>query len=176
MAPSARRHRAGRAATSRGQALVEFAFVAPLVFLVVVGIFEGARYVFFQQVLNRAAQEGARYAIVHGADSTCPSGPMPEGKTNPCDAGGDHVKGAVREAALGIAGVGDIVVFDPVWTARGSISPPQPGDTSTGHNGRGEYVTVFVDFSFEPIFKQMLDTSFIPDLFIRAESTLVVNN
>ena len=169
------RHSA-RGPGSVGQALVEFALVAPIVFLVFIGLFEGARYVFFQEVLNRSAQEGARYAIIHGADSTCPSGPMPGGRTNHCDPGGDRVKTAVRDAALGIAAVGDLIVFDPVWTARGSVSPPEPGDPSTGHNGRGEYITVFVDFAFTPIFDQILSTSFLPTFTIRAESTLVVNN
>ena len=57
---------------------------------------------------------------------------------------------AVADAALGLAGVGDLFVHDPVWSPRGSLSPPSPGDPSLGDNGRGEYVTVFVDYSYRP--------------------------
>jgi hypothetical protein len=160
----------------RGQALVEFAFVAPLLFLVIVGIFEGGRFVFFHEMLNHATREGARYAIVHGAFSACPSGPMPSGATNPCDPTGARVMDAVAKAALGLAGVGDLLVHDPVWSPRGSLSPPSPGSPSLGDNGRGEYVTVFVDYSYQPIFNEIVGASFLPTLAISAESTLVVNN
>jgi hypothetical protein len=161
---------------SRGQSLVEFAVVAPLLFLMVFGSFEFARFIFFYELLNNAAREGARYAIVHGSRSDCPSGPPPPGETNPCDPAGDNVKAAVRGAALDLAGTGELFVFDPVWTSRGSLAHPQPGDSSTGHSGRGEYVTVFVDFSYAPVLKQILDVPVVPSITIRAESTLVVNN
>ena len=86
------------------------------------------------------------------------------------------MKAAVRSAALDLAGVGDLIVFDPVWTSRGSLAHPSLGDSSTGHSGRGEYVTVFVDFSYEPVLTQILNVPILPGVTIRAESTLVVNN
>src|SRR5436190_19629265 len=52
----------------RGQALVEFAFVAPIFFLLLFAIIDFGRYVYYVQVLDNAAREGARYAIVHGAN------------------------------------------------------------------------------------------------------------
>ncbi|CAN5709941.1 hypothetical protein BH23CHL8_BH23CHL8_14650 [soil metagenome] len=64
-----------RGGHSRGQSMVEFALVAPLPFLMVFGTFEFARFIFFYELLNNAAREGARYAIVHGSRSDCPSGP-----------------------------------------------------------------------------------------------------
>jgi hypothetical protein len=166
----------GRDQVTQGQALVEFAFVAPFLLLVILGIFEAGRFVFFHEMVNHATREGARYAIVHGAFSACPSGPMPGGATNPCDPPGARVMDAVADAALGIAGAGDLFVYDPVWSPRGSLSPPSPGATSLGHNGRGEYVTVFVDYSYEPVFNDLLGRSFLPTIMISAESTLVVNN
>ena len=161
---------------SRGQSVVEFALVAPLLFLMVFGSFEFARFIFYYELLNNAAREGARYAIVHGSRSDCPSGPPPPGETNACDPAGHNVKAAVKSAALDLAGTGELIVFDPVWTSRGSLAHPEPGDKSTGHSGRGEYVTVFVDFSYAPILKQILDVPIVPSLTISAESTLVVNN
>lgn len=160
---------------SRGQAMVEFAMVVPVLFVLVLGIIEAGRFVFFYELLHNATREGARYAIVHGARSTCPSGPPPPGETNPCDPSGQNVKLAVHDAALDLVPVGDLFVFDPIWTSRGSLGSPEPGDTSTGNNARGEYVTVFVDFTYEPIFGQLLDTTFLPEITISAESTLVIN-
>ena len=101
---------------------------------------------------------------------------MPGGKTNPCDPSGAKVKEAIAAAALGVVGAGELFLFDPVWIPAGSLSPAEPGDASTGDNGRGEYVSVFVDFTYEPIFEQILDVGFLPTITISAESTLVVNN
>ena len=111
---------------SRGQALVEFALVAPLLFIAILGIIEAGRFIFHYEVMNHATREGARYAIVHGADSTCPSGPPPFGTENPCDPAGDNVKAAVQEAALDLAGLGDLFVHEPVWTSRATPGNPSP--------------------------------------------------
>lgn len=59
----------------RSQGLVEFALVAPIMFLVILGIMEIARAAWQENTLAFAAREGTRYAIVHGASSTSPSGP-----------------------------------------------------------------------------------------------------
>lgn len=49
----------------RGTSAVEFACVAPVFFLVLLGILEYARFLFVVQMLNNAAREGARYAAVN---------------------------------------------------------------------------------------------------------------
>jgi hypothetical protein len=54
----ARRRRA------RGQALVEFALVIPLLILIFMGLFDFGRAVFAWNSLSNAAREGARVAIV----------------------------------------------------------------------------------------------------------------
>ena len=54
---------------SHGQAIAEFALVAPIFFLILFSIIDFGRYVYYVQILNNAAREGARYAIVHGANS-----------------------------------------------------------------------------------------------------------
>ena len=53
----------------RGQALIEFALVLPILLLVVFGITEFGRALMTVNVLNAAAREGARVACV-GGDST----------------------------------------------------------------------------------------------------------
>ena len=157
---ASRRLRAGQRQRSVGQAMVEFAVVAPIIMAL---------------ILNHAAREGARYAIVHGSRSTCPSGPPPPGESNPCDPAGDNVKLAVQTAADDLVSAGDLFVYDPVWTSRGSLDSPAPGDPSTGNNARGEYVTVFVDYDYEPILREILGSEMIPAITISTESTLVVN-
>jgi Flp pilus assembly protein TadG len=53
-----------------GAALVEFAFVASALVLILFGILEYARYIFLLQVCENAAREGARFAVVHTGDGT----------------------------------------------------------------------------------------------------------
>lgn len=165
---------------SRGQALVEFALVAPLFFVLLLGIVEVGRYIFYYEMLNNATKEGARYAIVHGANSACPSGPPPPGGSNTCDLAGNNVKIAVRNAAIGL--VGTVAVPNPIWTTKSSITTPNPGDPDTGTNARGDHVTVFVDYTYSPIIGQLFGgpgaggIRILPSITISAESTLVVNN
>lgn len=173
---------------SAGQALVEFALVAPLFFLLLLGIFEAGRFVLNLETLNNATREGARYAIVHGAKSACPSGPMPGAKANPCDSAGANVKTSVANSAVGFANVGRLSVADPMWTAAGStILPDAPGDPDViaGDNGRGNYVTVFADYAYEPMIKMVFGggagllgpvVSWIPTITMSARSSLVINN
>ena len=156
----------------RGQALVEFALIAPLFFLLLFSIIEGARFILYYEMVNNAAREGARYAIVHGSNSSCPTGPMPAPLVNPCaegpDPNGDRVKDAVRDSAIRLAARGDLFTQDPVWWT--GSDPLQCGTTSNGDNERGNRVTVCVDYAYDPIFPVL------PTITISVESTLVVNN
>lgn len=54
----------------RGAAVVEFALVAPIFILLVFGMIEYGRMVMVQQVLTNAVREGARKAVLDGADPT----------------------------------------------------------------------------------------------------------
>ncbi|MEN0111963.1 MAG: TadE family protein [Planctomycetota bacterium] len=63
--PPARRGRS--ALVRRGASAVEFAIVAPVFFLVVLGIIEFGRMVMVQQVITNAAREGARIAVLDSA-------------------------------------------------------------------------------------------------------------
>jgi Flp pilus assembly protein TadG len=149
-----------RAATSprmarrrtRGQALAEFAIVAPVFFLLIFAILDFGRYVYYVQVLNNAAREGARYAIVHGSNSFQPAGP------NPDDPAVDSV---VRNYAVGVTGASALTVSS-VWG-----TPPNPPT-----NNRGSKVDVSVSYAFHPLIPLIP----IPPITITGEATLVVNN
>ena len=54
----------------RGAAVVEFAIVAPVFFLLVFGMIEYGRMVMVQQILTNASREGARAAVLDGATSS----------------------------------------------------------------------------------------------------------
>jgi len=51
----------------RGQSLVEFALLLPIMLLIITGLFDVARAVWEENTLAYAAREGTRYAIVHGS-------------------------------------------------------------------------------------------------------------
>ncbi len=57
----------------RGNSFVEFAFIAPLLILATVGVFDVGRMVWTISALNHAARETARYAAIHGSASSSPT-------------------------------------------------------------------------------------------------------
>jgi TadE-like protein. len=57
----------------KGQALVELALILPLFVVVMSGILTFGIGVFYQQQLDNAAREAARYAAIHSATSQCPT-------------------------------------------------------------------------------------------------------
>lgn len=149
---------------SRGQALAEFALVVPIFLLVLFGIIDFGRYVYYVQVLNNAAREGARYAIVHGSSSLDPSGP-PESGTSSADPSGANVVAVVRNFAVGVIGDASVLSITPQWLA-------QPWCTSSGTNARENCVKVQVTYQFHSVIPVVP----IPAIQITGESTLVINH
>jgi TadE-like protein len=138
---------------------VEFALVAPVFFVLMFAVIEGARFILFYETLNNATREGARYAIVHGSNSFCPSGPMPPGEPTPVscyDPAGVKVVQQVKDTAFGLLGSG--VTVTPTWGPAG--------------NGRDSDVSVTATFTYRP----MIPLVPFPDITINAESRLVINN
>ncbi len=143
---------------SRAQAMVEFALVAPLFFILLFGIIEAGQFIFYYEMLNNATREGARYAIVNGANATlgCPTGPPATGSI-PCDINGDDVKQRVRDSAFGVAGT---ITVTPTWSGV----PP--------NNGRGETVRVEAMVTYNTLVPLVP----LPPITVTAESSLVINN
>lgn len=155
----------GPSRRSRGQALVEFAFVVPIFLLLLFGIIEFGRYVYTVQILNNAAREGARYAIVHGSESLNPTGPMPGGAPG-SDIAGEAVKAVVRRFAVGVVGAN--ISFPPVDCVNGETSGP----CWVPNNQRGNAVTVTVRATFNALIPIVP----LPPITIDGASTLVINN
>lgn len=163
----ARSHTARR---PRGQALVEFALVAPLLFLLIIGIIEIGRLVFYYHLINQAAREGGRYAIVHGENAWdgCPSGPVPFGVTA-CDTAADNVRDRIIAAGAPALNPADLTFG---WSGDASFPLYGPADGSDPYNRINNDVTIHIEYSYAPIV--LLDL-FSP-ITLRAESTLVINN
>src|SRR3954447_1109352 len=93
----------GKASLRRGAAVTEFAIVAPVFFMMVIGFIEFGRALMVQQVLVNASRVGARMASTTGATST-------------------SVKTAVTNYTSGVAvsGVTATVSPDPATAAAGT--------------------------------------------------------
>lgn len=131
----------------RGQSLVEFALVLPLVLTIVLGMFDAARAVWQLNTLAYAAREGSRYAIVHGSTSLLPLGPS--------NAADPNISAVVRNAAVGVASV--------------SVATAWPD----GNNDRQSRVSVDATAPFVPLASQYF-TGGAFKLTLRAGSMLVI--
>jgi Flp pilus assembly protein TadG len=146
--------------------MVEFALVAPIFFLILFGIIDFGRYVYYVQILNNAAREGARYAIVHGYNSLSRTGP-------PDDASGAAVVAVVKQYAIGV--IGDSTVLDVAPTWWDSATEPDPAaavGTGNGTNVREDVVQVVVTYQFQSVIPLVP----IPPIEVKGSSTLVINN
>jgi Flp pilus assembly protein TadG len=63
------------AAREAGQAVIEFALASLVFFVLVGGVVDLSRAVWYQSTMQEAVQEATRYAVVHGVNSTNPVGP-----------------------------------------------------------------------------------------------------
>lgn len=150
----------------RGQALAEFALIAPLFFFLLFAIIEGGRFIFYYETLHNATREGARYAIVNGQNTLGNStGPDTGTSSTSDDPDGNDVVQRVRDAAIGLAG--SAVTVDRCWWYSAC-------DFSTHGDGnflRGATVTVRAAYTYSTILPLPL-----PNITVEAESSLVINN
>lgn len=151
---------------TKGQAMVEFALVAPLFFVLLFGIIEAGRFIFFYETLAHATREGARYAIVNGANTLgCPSGPAAPG-TSACDTSGANVVTKVRQSAYGVPGA-SVTVQRCWWYAACDFVTHGDGDDARGAN-----VTVTASYTYTSLVPLVP----LPAITVTAESSLVINN
>lgn len=128
-----------------GQNLVEFALVAPLLFLFTFGIMEFGWAFYVYSELSNAAREGARYAAVHG--ELCAQNP-------PCQLATDA---SVRQHILGRLSIPDRETV--AVQLQGSLVP-------------GERVTVVVTYPFRPLIGFLIPSAGIT---MRTSSTMLVH-
>jgi hypothetical protein len=179
---------------SRGQGLVEFAFAAPIFFFLMFGLIELGRAVYYTQILDTAARDGARYGVVHGFQSFCPSGPMPGGDPNPCDpTGAAQLIPYVKSRAIGVTDKATDLTAHAKWCDATAYQANPPASTcgdydltthepiacsawsgvGDGDNNRGQIVTVCIQYTYRSL---MADYLPIPDFTVTGRASLVVNN
>jgi hypothetical protein len=152
---------------SRGQALAEFALVVVPFLMLLFGIIEAGRFIYYYETLNNATREGARYAIVHGENTIGRStGPDTGTSSESDDPTGEDVEARVREAALGMVG-SDVTVERCWWYSTCDFATH--GD---GNYLRGATITVHATYTYSLIVPLVP----LPNITVEAESTLVVNN
>ena len=129
-----------------GQALVETSLALIVFFIMVMGTVDVSRAIWNYNTLAQATREGTRYAIVHGANSSDPSGPGDD--QDILDVVGDHGSGL----------------------ASGSLSVTTAWPD--GGNQAGNRVTVDSQYTFTPIFNFLGAVTFA----MSSSSTMEITN
>jgi TadE-like protein len=169
--------------TSRGQSMVEFALILPILMFLLMGFFDLGRVVLSHDALSHAAREAARYAIVHGGtisiyggslDGTCPVGPLPAGVTPPpatssCPYPSPSTESIRREAREQAAAAGSIVTVEVCYGAGCVGDTNAPGAT----NVRGTPVTVTVHSTVDMSAASLIGFS---SFTTSSSSTMLVNH
>jgi hypothetical protein len=151
-----RNHRA-----KSGQALIEFALVLPLLFILVMGLFDIGRAVFYYAVINTAAREGTRYAIVQpSSDYLSKDGYYLDSHPLNCvDAHSDankNICNEVRRKLFNIAELSSSTITIDYYTA--------------GTDG-ATVVSIDINVLFEPVTPGL---SLIGDLQLHANSQMIM--
>jgi len=133
----------------RGQAIVEFALILPVLLLLILGLIDAARAITQENTLASAAREGTRYAIVHGSSAASPVG-WCSSCTNRT-----AINNAVSSAAIGVPTVTVTV------------------DYPDGNNKRGSRVSVIATSAFVPLPSQFLLNGALT-VTLRGGSTMVI--
>ena len=168
-----------RARHERGQSLVEFALILPVMILLLVGTFDIGHVVWTNDALSNAAREAARYAIVHGSgNETCPMGPAPielEAPIPPASADCPYPSPSVQaikdRATKWLAGVGGT---PSVWVCYGDVDVCDADTNAPGaDNTRGTRVTVTVTTTMGLSAPSMLG---LGPFTLSASTTMLVNH
>jgi Flp pilus assembly protein TadG len=120
-----------------GVAEIEFAFVAVLLVMVLLGVVEMGRMVLVYNAVANAAKAGARYAMVHGVDRT---GSGVDGPSSASSYGQVQTV-AQNYASAGLLNGSNVTV---------SVSYPNHSGTVAG-NYPGDPVDVTVSYTYDPL-------------------------
>ena len=138
----------------KGQAMVEFSMLGIVLFIMIFGMIDAGRAVWNYNTLSHATREGTRYAIVHGADSSNPSGPDSANFTPPSD---------------------DVMVTQTIEKYGSGLDPDRLTVTSEwldGSNERGNSIKVTSSYDYQPMFNFFGTLSFT----LTSSSTMEITN
>ncbi len=166
--------------STRGQTMVEFALVLPIMMFLLTGFFDLGRVVLAHDALGHAAREAARYAIVHGSSpgNLCPVGPLPADVTAPtasptCPFPSPSRESIRIEAREQAAAAGSTVTVE-VCYGEGCIGNTDEDDAegNPAANTRGTPVTVTVHTTVNMAAGSLLG---ITSFDVTSSSTMLVN-
>jgi len=141
--------RTQRPAPRRATTMVEFAFIAIVMFLVLFGIFEYARFIFLLQVTDAAAREGARFAAAHTGDGTT--------STDVINQVNYYMSG--RDSELTGYTV-TVTCVNPATGAQVPLSGGGPGQYTAWNNAAfGQAIAVTITGNYSPILPGLLLTA-----------------
>jgi Flp pilus assembly protein TadG len=151
-----KRYRARHGAARRGSTLVETAITLPMMLLFLWGIFEYSRYVMMLQVVNNAAREGCRYAVMH---------------TNPVVIGGVTYGNADSDVTNLVTNcLGGVALTSQSMSVYGSDSLGNNNGVTWQNTQSGQWITVKITGSFSSLLPTFLH---MPASFnITAESVM----
>ena len=139
-----------RRGRGRGQALVEFSLVFPLMLLLVFGLIDLGRLVYTNNALSEAAREGARYGSVQARSASDISG--------------------IEAYTVGqVAGIGGVTAIATCVRPGDVVMACSPNDTLE--------VEASVQLSMiTPIIAQLMSTAGLNPFDLRSTATVLVNN
>lgn len=105
-----------------GAAAVEFAFVAPILLLTVVGIMEVAMVLIVSSLIEGGLRDAARFGI---------TGFVPQGMTRE-----EQITSIIGDATIGLVKMSDIDIQTLVYPSFAQVGQPEP---YTDTNGNGAY-------------------------------------
>lgn len=128
-----------------GQSLIEFSLLLPILILLIMGLFDLGRAIFYYSVLNTAVREGTRYAIVQSDcdyrvnTGSCDGGYRDATYPLNCDdalsIGNQNICNEVRAKMFNINELSSsVITIDHLTTAGGD-----------------PVISIDIDFLFEPI-------------------------
>jgi Flp pilus assembly protein TadG len=134
----------------RGQALVEFALVFPLLVLLIFGLIDLGRAVYAQHTLSEAAREGARWGSVQARSAT-------------------DLPGIEDHAESKAIGIGDVTATATCIRPGSIVLPCSASDVLE--------VTVETDFEMvTPVIAQLMGALGLNPLELSSTSNVLVNN
>jgi len=145
------------------QSLIEFALLIPMVFLLIMGLFDTGRAIFYYAMMNSAAREGTRLAIVQ---------PDCDYRSNPDDCSGGYLDAypLICENAQSSA---NIRICNRVEAMLFNINELSPSSITINHftsNTDSPVISVEINYNFKPITPGI---ALIGDLTLNAHSQML---
>lgn len=149
-----------------GQTLIEFSLLLPLLFIMVMGLFDVGRAVFYYAVLNTAVREGTRFAIIQpGCDYL----------SNPGACDGDYLDSYPLDCS-NAQSVANINICNAVGEKLFNVNDLSNSTITIDHIVSGTedpvVISIDIDVLFEPITPGL---SIMGDLQLHVNSQMIMS-